>query len=192
MLPETILTALEAASRALSESGARYALIGGAALPAWGRTRATADADILVGLGGSAEQGASAQAAVVGALRAAGFAHLEKADRRRIEDKVVLHFWFPLREQGYSIRLDVIAAGGPEYEEILSRASPRKVNGFSVPVASCEDLVLLKLAAGRLIDRVDVQELLAINKDSLDRTYLETRAARRNLAKELEEAWKQA
>ena len=192
MLGDSLLAALEAAANALAAAGIRHALVGGAALPAWGRIRATGDADVLISAGlGSPEITARLQE-IVAALRGGGFAHLDRADRRRIEDKTVLHFWFPLRPQGISVRLDLIAGEGPEYDELLDRAVRRKINGFDIPVASCEDLILLKLAAGRAIDLADVQELLKINGPNLDRIYLRSRAASRRLEKKLEEAWKAA
>jgi len=188
MLGESLLAALETATNALQASGVRHAIIGGAALPAWGRIRATEDADVLISLGQGARAGEPLRK-VVESLRGAGFAHMERADRRRIEDKTVLHFWFPLRPQGISVRIDLIACDGVEYEEVLDRAVRRKIDGFTVPVASCEDLVLLKLAAGRPIDLTDARELLAIQGKGLDRDYLRTRAARRGLQHALDDAW---
>ncbi|MEW6747405.1 MAG: hypothetical protein AB1486_32135 [Planctomycetota bacterium] len=183
MAGESVLLAIDAAGQALSSLGVSYALIGGAALPAWGRIRATADADILVALPWSK----ASYLRIVEGLRGAGFAHLERADRKHLEDKTVLHFWFPLREHGYSIRLDIIVAQGARYDEIIQRCSIRKIDGLTVRVASCEDLVLLKLAAGRPIDRADAGELLTINSSTIDRAYLEDRASELGLTNELRE-----
>jgi hypothetical protein len=188
MPAEPLLAVLEAGSDALAGAGIRFALIGGAALAAWGRTRATGDVDILIGLGPEGESPEDRLKRAMNALREAGFAHLERADRRRIGDQTILHFWFPLREQGLSIRLDIIQASGPDSREVLDRAVMRKVDGFSLPVASCEDLVLLKLAAGRPVDLADARDLLAVNRDALDQAYLQSRAARKGLLKELGEA----
>ncbi len=188
MAANAVLLALEAASVALTSAGVRHALVGGAALPAWGRIRATADADVYLGVEDDRESRERLVSTLVGVLRAAGFAHLERADRRRVEQMWILHFWFPIRDQGFSIRLDLIVDAGPAAEEILSRASLRKVNDFHVPVASCEDLVLLKLAAGRPVDLADVQALLEANRETLDMGYLESRAASRNLSDALRSA----
>lgn len=178
---ERLLQALESAVRALDARGLRHALIGGAALPVWGRIRATADADLLMSATGSNPQ------EVIDALRQAGFAHMERADRRRLGDKLVLHFWFPLRDLGLSLRVDVIASEAPWIEEVLQRAVLRRVDGFEVRVASCEDLILLKLEAGRAIDLADARELCAINMAQLDRAYLEGRADARGLRTALAE-----
>ena len=186
MAANAVLLALEAASAALSSVGVRHALVGGAALPAWGRIRATADADLYLSVDSSQPSRDDLFSTLVRALRGAGFAHLERADRRRIDGLWILHFWFPIRDHGFSIRVDLIADSGPAAEEILDRASLRRVNDFSVPVASCEDLVLLKLAAGRAVDIADAQALLDTNREAIDMTYLETRAASRSLSEALQ------
>ena len=192
MAGESVLMALEVASLVLHGAGIRYALIGGAALPAWGRIRATADADILIQLRLDTDQGKLALGLTVKALREAGFAHLERADRQKLEDKWVFQFWFPIREHGISLRVDLIATGTREDEEIFNRAVLRKVDGFTVPVASCEDLILLKLAAARPVDLADATELLTINKEALDMTYLEGRAAQKKLTSQLREILQRA
>jgi predicted nucleotidyltransferase len=176
---ETVLPALEAAVRSLEEVGVRYALVGGTAMPAWGRIRATADADILLHVH------VEKAGAIVEALRRHGFAHMERADRVRVDDKWILHFWFPVRPQGLSVRVDLLVADVPEHSQIIERAVTRTIDGFKASVASCEDLILLTLAAGRPIDVADAAELLGINRDSVDLAYLRGQAARMGLAEAL-------
>ncbi len=184
MASESILEAIRTAVACLDRAGYRYALIGGAAMPAWGRIRATEDADVLLHLNSAAVE----IPAVVSALREAGFAHLDRADRRTLGDKIVLSFWYPARPHGFSIRLDVLVVERAEYRELLDRAVVRRIDGFEVRVASCEDLVLLKLASGRPVDVADVRDLLAINGAVLDWGYLRSRAAEAGVLAELEAA----
>jgi methylmalonyl-CoA mutase cobalamin-binding subunit len=188
MAGEGILLVIETAASALRDGGVDYALIGGAAMPAWGRARATQDADILVALASDPSTHETSLKEIVDRLRSAGFAHLDKADRKQLGGTMVLHFWFPLRDRGFSVRMDLLAAPGPDFEEVVTRAVLRKVDGFSVSVASCEDLILLKLAAGRVIDLADAKDLLVLNAECLDCEYLEARAQRRGLSRELAEA----
>lgn len=192
MAHDTVLSALKASVACLEELGVRYALVGGAAMPAWGRARATADADILIYLDPSIHSEAQAIVGLVKSFRDHGFAHLEKADRRKLADKTILHFWFPLRPQGISVRVDLLLGRAPEYKEMVGQAVARKLNDFSAQVASCEDLILLKLAAGRAIDLADIEDLIQINKPTLDKAYLDLRAVRMKLSRELEEAWAKA
>ncbi len=121
MAGEGLLPAIEAAASTLLGLGIRHALIGGAAMAAWGRVRSTADADFLICLEVDTGEGQTALSAIVDSLREAGFAHLEKADRRRIEDTTFLHFWYPIRPLSYSIRLDILVGKEAEYGEVLDR-----------------------------------------------------------------------
>jgi hypothetical protein len=43
---------------------------------------------------------------------------------------------------------------------------------LQISVLTCEDLILHKLLAGRIIDRADASALLSLNSDTLDRRYL--------------------
>jgi predicted nucleotidyltransferase len=54
--------------------------------------------------------------------------------------------------------------GGPRYEELRRRAERKALGSFSVLVASIEDLIAMKEAAGRPKDLVVVEELEAIKR----------------------------
>jgi hypothetical protein len=60
--------------------------------------------------------------------------------------------------------LDVLMRpdGCPPYEELRRRAERKDIGAFSVLVASIEDLIAMKVAAGRMKDLVVVDELEAI------------------------------
>jgi hypothetical protein len=186
---ETVLAALEAAAATLARLGARHALMGGAALAAWARIRATADVDILLHVDAAPGGEAEAVAPLVEALRAAGFAHMERADRRRLEGRFLLQFWYRLRSLGLSVRLDLWIGATQEEKAIIDRSVPRRVDGFTLPVVSCEDLILLKLAAGRAVDLADARELVQMHRDRLDASLLRGQAARLGIARLLEEVW---
>lgn len=189
MATEAVFVALEAATLSLAEAGIPHALVGGVALPAWGRIRATADVDILISAGRMQDQQhGQGSTLLVETLRSAGFAHLERADRKKVDSCWILHFWYPLREKGISVRVDLILGEDAETDEILNRAVLRRVDGIELPVASCEDLVLLMLAAGRAIDLADAAALLAVNRDEIDWEYLHARADRRGLSGALDDA----
>jgi len=178
MAGNALLSALEAAVRCLEAAGMPYALVGGAAMPAWGRIRSTVDADFLLPILGAAATDPSRVEAMVDGFRKEGFAHMERADRTQAGDLRILHFWFPVRPEGLSVRVDVLLSSASEHAEVARRAIRRRIDGFEVCVASCEDLILLKLAAGRPIDLADATELWALNAATLDRAYLDRQAAR--------------
>jgi hypothetical protein len=54
---------------------------------------------------------------------------------------------------------------------------------------SCEDLIVLKLIAGRILDRVDAAELLKANRESLDLGYLAGWAQKLHAEEALALAW---
>jgi len=62
--------------------------------------------------------------------------------------------------------LDVLArpAGAPPYPELRRNADRYDLGGFNVSVASVDDLIAMKLAAGRTKDLLDVEELEAIKR----------------------------
>lgn len=57
---------------------------------------------------------------------------------------------------------------------------------------SCEDLLIHKLMAGRIIDRADAAAVLRANRDLLDIGYLRKWADDLQLTEELLEIWREA
>ncbi|MBV9339072.1 MAG: hypothetical protein JO243_24550, partial [Solirubrobacterales bacterium] len=62
--------------------------------------------------------------------------------------------------------LDLLSrpAGAPGYPELRRRADRYDLGGFNVSVASIDDLIAMKQAAGRPKDLLDVDELEAIKR----------------------------
>ena len=170
MISGQYIAAAEAAAEALGSLGEPYCMVGGLALPAWGRLRFTHDVDFLLLAGAKAPSQLASE--VVRALREHGFAHMERADRKRIEGKLILFFYYPVKDSGLSIRIDTILAEGPFHAKVLERRVRRRINDHEAWVATCEDLILLKLAAARPIDIVDAKALVTRNSDSIDREYI--------------------
>jgi hypothetical protein len=135
--------------------GAQAALLHGAA-------RLTADVDVTVDLGSRPTP------ELVEALCGAGFElRVRDVDRFVERTRVV-----PLVHVPTGLPLDVVLAGpGPE-AVFLARARSRDVDGVSVPVASPEDLVVMKVLAGRPKDLDDARAVLAAHRDDLDLVYL--------------------
>jgi len=149
-----LLSALAAALRKL---GVRWFLFGAQAAIVHGAARLTADVDVTVELGELSTR------TLMSALDDAGFVLRVKdagdfAERTRV---------LPARHRRSGIDVDVVLAGpGPE-QLFLERAVRRRIEGILVPVASAEDLVAMKILAGRPKDLEDVAEVVAAQGHAL-------------------------
>jgi predicted nucleotidyltransferase len=164
-----LLEALSLASRALDTAGLRHVFIGGIAVSAWSRPRTTLDLDVLV-----LSPGSSAEP-VVRALRAEGF----ELDRTGIhQDAMLAGFRAMVRPSphGSPISLDVLVSDNPVVEEIVLRARRRDLAGTVFSVPTPEDLIVLKLQAGRPQDLADARALFDAQATTLDRDLLESQA----------------
>jgi hypothetical protein len=76
----------------------------------------------------------------------------------------------------------------------LARRTPTRLAAldFDLDVLACEDLILHKLLAGRLVDRADAAMLLRVNWAGLDLEYLLGWTTTLSLEAELSEVWKEA
>jgi hypothetical protein len=72
------------------------------------------------------------------------------------------------------LQIDLFLAESEYHREALSRRIPVNLPGLDIGifVLSCEDLILHKLMARRIIDRADVLALLRANQKTLDTYYL--------------------
>jgi len=135
----------------LNGAGLRYVLIGGIAVISHGVVRATRDVDAIV-------------------------AH-DKTNLDIIRDLIAA--WGATRPDGSPVPPDAIAPGrnvhlatgfgdldflgdhgSPlTFDELLSRADVRRVDGADAPIVSLADLVALKRLAGRETDMLDLRRL---------------------------------
>jgi predicted nucleotidyltransferase len=134
-----------------------YAVIGGYAVAAWGEERATRDIDLLC-LSDSRE--------IIRTL---------KEDQLQFEHR--LGDWDdPISEV---IRIDLGDINSPFEVDILigiknapvgilSRVRKLTIEGFDIPVASPEDVILLKLLAGSARDLEDAKSIMQIQGSKLD------------------------
>jgi hypothetical protein len=143
-----LLAALTSVLRTLE---VRWFLFGAQAAIVHGATRLTNDVDVTVDLGGGPHT------LLVSALEDAGF----ERRVRDLDEFVARTRVLPFRHRGSGIDLDVILAGpGPE-ARFLERAVRRTIDGVRVMVASAEDVVVMKVLAGRAKDVDDVSEIVA-------------------------------
>lgn len=157
-MPKRLTTPLRKAIQTLEDNGHRYAVTGGIALSQWGVVRVTQDIDLKV---------------LVSNLDYAG-----------VRTLLTRAFPEPARRQAppnpfiVAVRIDGVIVDflltAPGYEEqIIARAVPRNLNGFSIWVCSAEDLIIQKVIAGRGKDWPDVEALLIEQHGKLDEAYIE-------------------
>ena len=141
----------------LAAGGERFCVIGGLALPRWGRVRATQDVDLtlLCTLGG--------EAPAVDRLLAQFKPRMEGAREFALRNRVLL------LQSSANVGIDVALGGLPFEERCVERASDWTFStGVVLHTCSAEDLVILKAFAGRPQDWIDVETILIRQRRKLD------------------------
>ncbi len=158
------MTEIEAAfvelAEALESSRVGYVLIGGLAVALSGEPRATLDVDISVWV--DPERLNETVLFLANRFRSRSTQPLEFVARHRV---------LPLLTSN-GIRADIVFGAIPFEREIVERAVLKVAGGKRLPVASIEDLVLMKIISTREKDLNDARALLRRYRDSLDREYL--------------------
>ena len=166
--------------RVLETAGIRYALIGGHALAARGYPRFTIDIDLLT--------------TDVAVLDAALWRPLEDAgadvERRRGDSSDplagVVHV---LLEDGTDV--DIVVARERWQADVVARAEVLNIApDVDLPVPDAADLILLKLAAGGVLDVRDAAALLATDREHLTVT-VESRLAAAGIGPDAMTCWQQ-
>ncbi len=144
------MSLVERVAAILDQAGARYALIGAAAMAVHGVSRSTRDIDLLTL---SAEW-----------IDAARWARLSDAGvkvsvaRGDADDPLagVIRF-----SEAGERPVDLVVGRHRWQQRLLQRAEPAGAGGTRLPTALARDLVLLKLFAGGSQDAWDIEQLLA-------------------------------
>ncbi len=152
-----------AALRVLMDAlGCPAMVVGGLAVAARGEPRFTRDADITV---------VAPDAAVPGLLVRAG----EAGFRPLPEDPVAFareRGVIPLERTSDGWRVDLILAASPFEEAAVARATIERAEGIALPIATAEDLVVLKLLAGRARDVDDARGIVARSGEAFGRDFV--------------------
>jgi len=182
---EAVVRSLRHVWTELDRLGVPVAVAGGLALSTWKYVRATRDIDLLVGIDGGQLE------AVLGRLRAAGIRPKQDPPAVSLGQIDVVPLLYEPPEAYLDIQIDLLLANSEYHREALRRRIATRLPESDLPLAvlACEDLVLHKLLAGRLIDRVDASELLRINAASLDLRYLTDWVDRLQLRDEFTAVW---
>jgi hypothetical protein len=183
---EVVLQVLHQVWQALASLSVPAAVMGGLAVSAWKHIRATHDVDLLVTID------ESRLPEILTALHSHHIHHRSTPPVLALGAMRLLPLSYRLQEFGVDVRIDLVLATSPFEQSALNRALETEEFNGGIRVVRCEDLVLFKLMAGRIIDRADTAFLLRLNRDSLDLPYLKHWAAQLSLAHELDAVWGEA
>jgi hypothetical protein len=165
---ELVLRVLSHLWATLSPLGFPMSVMGGIAVSLWKHVRATQDVDVLIGLPPDED------ASLIGALRQAGFRLKREPPILPLGEFRLLQLLYEPPGSHLDIQVDLLLVNSEYHLQALARrvAAPLPALGIEVAVLACEDLILHKLLAGRILDRADVGALLRANAATLDRLYL--------------------
>ena len=147
--------------RRLTARGVDFVVIGGVAAVLWGSPRNTFDLDISFALDdGNVEALGSVLVELGAQLKGVDEELPFVPDSRTLRHVELLTLRTAIGE------IDLLAhpAGSPGYDTLRKRAARVDIGDFYVLIASIEDLISMKRAAGREKDLGDVAELEAIRR----------------------------
>ena len=163
MSQQTAPTRLLAATAAVIEKWCDgWYVFGAQAVIIWGRPRLTADVDITVRLKRNDTAHFSQE------MQKAGFRLRVRDPEPFIARTRVLPFWHTATQ----LPLDVVLAGPGIEDTFIERAVRIEIEGLSVPFASPEDLIVMKVLAARPKDIEDIRTVLIERMHKLDLSYI--------------------
>lgn len=188
MPSEGVVATLRAGWDALGRVDVPKAVIGGLALTAWKHARYTRDADVLVAI----EERRFDE--LLAALMAAGFRPRHSPALRVIDGQAIAQFTFQPAEALMPFQFDVLLVASDFQRETVQRAVPWPLAGpgGDLLVVRPDDLVVIKLQAGRIIDRADAAMVLRENRGEIDFQRLHREIVRQGLVAEYRDIWREA
>jgi hypothetical protein len=185
---EVVLRALGNVWQTLTPLDVPMAVMGGIALSVWKHVRATRDVDLLLAVEQSHVDRLLVQ------LRAAQILPKRDPPVTSLGQLQVVQLLYEPPEALMPVQIDLLLASGEYHEKALERRVFIRLPGLDTEIAvlTCEDMILHKLLAGRIIDRADVAALLRWNRPSLQWDYLQQWASALELTTDLTEVCREA
>ena len=185
---EVVLNTLRHVWLTLKPLNVPVAVVGGIALATWKHVRATRDVDLLLDIE-EKELSRVLQSLLDAKLRPKR--DLSVTDLGQLG---VIQLLYEPPETFMDLQVDLLLAKSDYHRNALERRVPVQLADLDIEIAvlACEDLILHKLLAGRVIDRADAAALLRANRESLEFDYLLQWSDGLVLGKELAEVWNEA
>ena len=188
MAGKVVLTALKHVWAALEPTNCPRALIGGLSLSFWKHVRSTLDVDLLI----DPEPGGVEP--ILDALRQSGVRTKHHPPIIDLGSARIVQLLYEPKDVFMDIQIDLLLAESPFHREALTRRIPARLSDMDLDLytLNCEDILIMKMDAGRLIDKADAAALLRLNRADLDLPYLLKWVKQLNLAAEWAEIWSNA
>ena len=188
MASELVRAVLNHVWCALEPLGYPCALMGGVALAVWNHPRATRDIDLLIGVDSPDID------PVIEHLGACGCRPKKWPPMVTIGTHHFAQFLYTPPGEFYDVQFDLWLADSDLHKSAIARRVCRDIPGVNYPVdvLNCDDLILVKLLAGRMIDRADAAMLLRENRNAIDFNYLLSWVTRLDLTQDFGEIWHEA
>jgi hypothetical protein len=185
---DALLKALKHVWLTLEPLSAPMAVMGGLALAAWKYVRATRDVDLLIGASETDVE------LLVSTLTSAGLRLKHERVKRPLGSLQIIQFLYEPHESYVDLQVDLLLGQTEYHREALARRVPTRLSALELDVfvLACEDLILHKLQAGRLLDRADAAMLVRANRSTLELNYLLGWTKKLSLDAELAEIWEEA
>jgi hypothetical protein len=164
------------------------AVMGGLALAAWRHVRATRDVDLLISV---SEQDLEP---LLSTLTSAGLRPKHEPPLIALGSLQILQLLYEPLGAYVDLQVDLLLARSEYHRQALARRTPTRLAALDldVYVLACEDLILHKLMAGRLLDVADAAMLLRVNRADVNLEYLLIWTKTLSLGAELAQIWKEA
>ncbi len=159
-----LVEAFQAAIDAFEESAAEYAILGGIAVNLHGVPRLTMDVDVIVKVARVAWPGLldRLEARRFGFARPGGPPRAQRDALEELARDGLTQMW----RDGF--RLDLLAVADPLHSEALAASRRITLLNRSVRVVTPEHLILTKWIAARPKDLLDVDSVIAAQRERLD------------------------
>lgn len=161
VLETPLRTTLADAVEFLATRNISYALVEGLAVSLRGRPRVTVDVDMVIGCD------VPKALELLNFVEHSVFSPLFPDANEVVEQAMIL----PLRHRTSGVKLDLTIGLSGFERQVIERASLVDLAGLSVFVASAEDLLIMKVLAGRTQDEQDMRGLVLAHGEDLDWTY---------------------
>jgi hypothetical protein len=179
---EHLYEVLKAACDTLDRAGIDYAVAGGIAAGFWGETRSTIDVDLVIAV--SLDEIESVKKTF-----ADDPAFLFDPNDFAFPDTVIIRVPQPNHDKTKPeiIAIDLLIFKDGYSEQVIARRRSAKYGHDEFWFCSPEDLILMKLRAGRHRDLGDIQTILNVRGEELDMDYIATNA----VSVQKQQAWQE-